>query len=150
MKKAKSYGLVIFGLLEIEGLDSKVSSEIDMKEVVDLLIYTGTNLSEEDVTVVTRIGKKKITGSNVRPLLVKVKDERTKWFIISKGNTLKQSKDWESVYVAPDLTQNERKQELKLQEDLKKNRDSPLNGDGRQWTIKKGQVVEKTLTTYIR
>ncbi len=39
-KKARSNGLVIFGLIEIDGLDSKARSECDMKKVVDLLTYT--------------------------------------------------------------------------------------------------------------
>ena len=148
-KKARSNGLVIFGLLEIEGIDSKERSDCDLNRVVDLLTYAGTKLGKEDVIAVTRIGKKNNAGASVRPLLVKVKDERTKWFIISKGNMLKQSKDWEGIYMAPDLTQNERKQEKKLKEDLKKRRDeSSLNRDGRQWTIKKGQIVEKQSTTH--
>ena len=56
-------------------------------------------------------------------MLVKVKNERKKWYVISKGKLLKQGSDWEGVFIAPDLTQNERKNELKLRSDLKKCRE---------------------------
>ena len=141
-KRARINHLIVFGLIEQEGIDSKEGRERDAGKVVDMLKFLGTNLSDDVVLSTDRLGKKKASG--VRPLLVKVKDERTKWYVISKGKLLKQGSDWEGVFIAPDLTQNERKNELKLRSDLKKCREeSSKNGDGRMWTIKKGRIVEK-------
>jgi hypothetical protein len=55
---------------------------------------------------------------------------------------LRESDQFARVYISPDLTEKERKQELELKANLKKAREeSEKNGDGRGWMIKKGKVV---------
>jgi len=65
-----------------------------------------------------RLGKKKENKEN-RPLLLTVKDEKIKWRIISRGKMLRGNKDWDNVFIAPDLTTNERKLEMELKKSLK-------------------------------
>ena len=86
-KRARINNLIVFGLIEQEGIDSKEDRERDAGKVVDMLKFLGSNMSADVVLSMDRLGKKKESG--VWPLLVKVKDERTKWYIISKEKLLK-------------------------------------------------------------
>jgi len=96
-----------------------------------------------DVEVIDhrRIGKKH--DGKIRPIQVDVKDEKTKWYVISKGKLLRATAEFSRVYISPDLTESERKVELELREKLKKVREDEKNGEGRLWIIRKGKIVLK-------
>ena len=77
---------------------------------------------------------------------MELKDEKSKWYIISKGKILRENEKYNGVFIAPDLTENERKVELNLKKDLSNLRDeSAKNEVGRSWTIKKGKIIEKIM-----
>jgi len=139
-KKKRSKNLLIFGVEESAGVASTESNQKDKEAINKIMNLLKIN---ENLTI-TRLGKKK--ENSIRPLLVTAKDERTKWHIISKGKMLKESEEYKKVYISPDLTQNERKNEAILKMTLKTRREeSAKNDDGRSWTIKKGKVIEKVM-----
>jgi hypothetical protein len=137
-KKRRSNKLVVFGIAEAEG-SSKEREDHDINKMKDILQTLKIN---EEVVAVNRLGKK--NGNIKRPLLVTVHEEKKKWHIISKSKDLRGSATWEGVFISPDLTVAERKAETELRKSLKEKRDqSSKNGDGREWMIRKGKLIER-------
>ena len=103
-KKKRCNNLIIFGVKETEALDSAASSQKDREEVAK--IFFQIKIKEEEIKLI-RLGKKK--ADQKRPLLITVRDEKTKWHVISRGKMLRGVNEFDGIFISPDLTNNERK-----------------------------------------
>ena len=86
-----------------------------------------------------RLGKTKTTGKE-RPLLVKMKTERSCYKILRQSKMLKSSTDEEinKVSIGRDLTLRQREINKKLSEDLKRRR----NGGETNIKIRNGKIIK--------
>ena len=141
-KRKRTTNLIVFGIIEEDGLDNIAGKQLDNTHLQNIRKQLKLDEKVFEGMEFKRLGKKK--SNAVRPILITVKNEKTKWFIISKGKLLRENKEYEKVFITPDLTQQERQLELELKKDLANRREeSKKNEDGRMWTIKKGKIVPK-------
>ena len=64
--------------------------------------------------VVGRVGKK---GDNPRPLRIKVEDSRSRKKILISVNNLKDMKGKKNIYIVPDLTKMQQKEDREISEE---------------------------------
>ena len=83
-----------------------------------------------------RIGKR---SSNNRPLLVKLGSEEEKKWALSNAKKLRNSKKFERVYLARDMTEEERRKDKQLREELRSKRQR--EGEA-SFIIRRGKVVK--------
>ena len=88
-----------------------------------------------NIEILGRIGTKK--DNTKRPLKIKVKSISEKYEILRKAPRLRQTEEYHSTYISPDLT-NEQQRNGKLLRDEMKLRTN--NGEANLW-IQRGKVV---------
>ena len=83
-----------------------------------------------------RLGRK--TDGKMRPVLVKLENEKMKWAVIVSAKKLKESDSIEtkSIGITLDMTKEEREQNKKLREELAEKR-----RQGGRWIIKKRKIM---------
>ena len=114
-----------------------VSPTMDRELVLKIAEASKTTLTNEDIKEVKRVGNK---GENeYQLLLVVMKDEKTKWKLIAASKALKQTSEFEHVFINPNLTRNEQEQQHMLRKKLKETRD----GDKAQnYKIYRGNIIK--------
>ena len=94
-----------------------------------------------------RLGKND-ENSLIRPVLMRLRNEKEKWIILGRAKHLKNSEKYQRVYITRDMTEKERSEDKTLRTELKERRD---NGEDVQ--IKNGVVVKRrknvTLGEYV-
>ena len=113
IERAKRRGnLILFGVPE-EGKEGE-GSEI-VQDVINGLLGEGVVRYE----VVGRVGKK---ADKPRPLRIKVEDSRSRRRILVSANKLKGMKGKENIYIVPDLTKMQQKEDKEIREENRKKR----------------------------
>ena len=145
-KERRMKNIVIYNLKEplTGNLSEKEKEERDQAGCMD--IFTN-ELQVEQVHIVetVRLGKKEQVerGEEYRPraLMVKLADVNTKWEIVKKAKRLKDARkqEYKRVFIAPDLTQQERMRDKELREQLKAKRETGEQG----WYIHRGQLKRR-------
>ena len=105
---------------------------------------------ELDIVDVTRLGPKQ--EGKIRPLRVKLPDEKLKMKILRNAIQLSRTADdyLETVFIKKDMTRMEMKEDKKLREQLKEIRAESLQKmDGAKWKIHRGKIVNTTRQTLI-
>ena len=125
-KEDRTANIVVFGIPEEENeaVDSKVT---DMLEHLD---------EKPTITLCTRIGKQK-PGTR-RPIRFRVQNSSTVFQILKKAKLLKEIEGYESTYLSPDRTMEERTIRKKLVEQLKHKRS---NDPDNLYYIRGGEIV---------
>ena len=124
---------------EIESRESKKSraNNIVLYNVEEAKFATVCDKLKVDgvaVEKLIRLGKRPASDSSKpRPLLICLGEERQKWNLLRVAKNLRNIDDerYRKIYVSPDLTAEERQQEIRLRTELRKRRDE---GDD-SWTI---------------
>jgi hypothetical protein len=113
IERAKRRGnLILFGIPE-EGIDGE-GTEI-VQDVINGLLGVG----KVGYEVVGRVGKK---GDKPRPLRIKVEDSRSRRRILISAKNLKDMKGKENIYIVPDLTKMQQKEDREIREENRKKR----------------------------
>lgn len=97
------------------------------------------------ITKATRLGKKDPQRTRPRPLKITVQDEQEKRNILRKASELKDIEDDEvakNLFVYPDLTPAQQREEKELREELKKTRRQEKDSSI-EWIIRKGQIISR-------
>jgi hypothetical protein len=138
-KKKRENRIMVYGIKE----SMEEEAEIKTKDAEKLgQMFDALNI-QGDLLSAVRIGKRKEGVS--RPLILTVKDTKKKWHIISRAKGLREQANWEGVFISPDLTLAERKDDLAIRNLLKEKRDeSSKKGDGRLWIIRKRKIMERS------
>ena len=124
----RSCNLMVYGLAESD-------QHADRALVKELFEH----LSEAPVlSEVVRLGKTGEEGS-VRPLRVVLRSKETVGAILGKSARLKDSDDYETVFISPDRSVEERKERRELVARLKERRKSEPN---KVWKVRRGSIVE--------
>ena len=74
-----------------------------------------------------------------RAIIVKFRNEKTKWEVVKKGGELRQARNqnYRDIRIGVDMTRKEREENEKLKEELRRCREQ-----GGRWTIRKNKVVQ--------
>ena len=96
-----------------EGEGSKI-----VQDVINGLLGEGV-LAVIKYEVVGRVGKK---ADKPRPLRIKVEDSRSRRRILVSANKLKGMKGKENIYIVPDLTKMQQKEDKEIREENRKKR----------------------------
>ena len=101
------------------------------------MISEGMGIQSVGVKSAFRLGARREVGSRPRSLLVNLSGDREE--VLKKAGLIRQYQGWESIFIDPDRTPNERQYYVALREELKARR-------GRGETdliIKNGQIVHR-------
>ena len=125
-KEDRSKNVIVFGVPEVdsESVDSKV---VDMLERLD---------QKPKVSACRRIGKS--TSATARPICFRVESSSTVTAILQRAKRLREIDGYQSIYLCPDRTLEERKIRKKLVEQLKEKR---ANHPDKRYFIRGGHVV---------
>ncbi|KAK4322910.1 hypothetical protein Pmani_006359 [Petrolisthes manimaculis] len=152
MKEKKKNNLIIFNIEETEypSRQEKIQKELDT--CIQVFKEIQSEVKDEDIVETFRIGKYRRKEGNEegqeeeqtqikrkpRPILVKLKDERTKWEIIKKAKTIRNSRNdtFRKVWIVPDLTMKERERDKELRRELQEKREAGEEG----WYIRRGKL----------
>ena len=127
-ERSEKSGNVIVSGVESDGQEEAESKVKEMLEVLDVDM-DGVKME------VVRLGKEE---QEKRMLLVKVGEEK-KRELLKKAKKLRETK-FEKVFVQPDLTWAERKEQFELREERRKKKEKEPTKD---WIIKMGKVVQR-------
>jgi len=108
LQSGREKNLVVFGLPETT--DRKVETTLD--ELFEEL------QEKPKVTTMKRIGEK--TENRPRPLLVSLEKRATLLGLLKKARNLKESKQFSTVYLSPDLTPSQLREQKSLRSTLKR------------------------------
>jgi len=123
----RSSNLIVYGLPESD----QQSDSTSVKELFE-------HLSEAPVlSEVTRLGKR--GGEGVRPVRVVLRNREIARTILGKSATLKDSDQYQSVFIAPDRSVEERTERRELVTKLRERR---VNEPDKVWRIRRGSIVE--------
>ncbi len=103
-------------------------------EQVESIISTIMDENNVKFDIIGRIG---IKGAKMRPLRIKVDDNGHRRMILRKAKQLKEIKDFERIYIAPDLTRKQQEEDKVKRDEVKKLR---LEGNASA-RIERGIVV---------
>jgi PHD-finger len=120
--------LIIMGVAEDEKEDLG-------KEIVDTIVK---DLMEGEFVRLEFLGRVGVKGQKVRPIRIKIESAEMRRKLLSRGKLLKEKKDWEKVFIAPDLTRMQQDKDRLLREKLR-----GIRGQGETSAkIVKGQIVK--------
>lgn len=133
-KEKRKRNIVAFNLKESEKTEAHERYNDD-EEICKELLGGALGRSNVRFSKLIRMGKK-VEGKN-RPLLVKLEKEEERWEILKIAKRLRTTKGFERVYLAKDLTREERIKDRNLRDELHEKR---VNWEGR-FIIRRGKVV---------
>ena len=141
-REKRMANLIIYNLPESNKVqpNERISEDTNLFTVV---IKEELGLQQHfEIGLVTRLGTRREDGKP-RPLLVRLASEKEKWFILGRSKNLRNSTKYGILYLAKDMTKEERKEDFKIRQELAKKRE---NGDN-SWYIKSGKVTQKISTS---
>ena len=101
--------LIIMGIAEEENDDTNSKDKIE--KLIQVLV--GEMIEYE---IVERVGKK---GEKTRPIRINIENVEDRRMMLKKARTLRDNKEFERVYVVPDMTRQQQDLDRKLREKLK-------------------------------
>ena len=153
-KEKKKNNIVIYNVQESSKTDKEEKIRDDFSTCEEIInTELGLGMNNVEILEISRLGRAEEPHGNgrntngeeihtgrprTRPLLVKLRNTKEKWGVISQGKRLKNSANdnYKKIFIAPDLTRKEREHEKKLLEELQRKRENGELG----WYIKKGEL----------
>lgn len=134
-RERRRKNLIVFNMPESDKQLGKDREKEDV-ERCDLVFNNILQVEGCKIEKVFRLGKKQ--EGKIRPTLVKLEEEHSKWHIISKAKNLKQEEDEviKRLIIALDMTPQQREEDFKLRQELRRKRE-----EGESCYIKKGKIV---------
>lgn len=134
--------LIMFNLPESKKDDHSERKTEDLVRCEEV-IKESVGVQDLYIEEVFRLGR--FEPGKTRGLLIKLKDQRTKWAVIGKSKRLKDSSNEmrKNIIIVPDLTREEQVENKKLREELREKREQ-----GGKWIIKRGKVIQIAERTY--
>ena len=133
-KHQRTCNLVITRLPEVDVVH-KVNIEIEEKKLVTKVLDKLDLVYSENIEIIGRIGTKKVNSN--RPSKIKVQSISEKYEILRKSPSLRQTEEYHSTYISPDLTNEQQRNGKLLRDDMKLRTN---NGEVNLW-IQQGKIV---------
>lgn len=121
-QESRKDNIIIQNVAESTKKDFEERKSDDREKIVELATVLEVDLSEVKIKFIKRLGKK--DDNTVRPLLVGFRCNVDRENLLEKAKNLRKMRDteWYEVYISPDLTHQQRKEDERLkQESEKKN-----------------------------
>ena len=136
-REEQSNNFVIYGLDETKEDDAAKWKEEEERKVKELMGKIGVN---GEVVVKFRAGKKRAEGEKPRPVIVKAGDDEIRMNVFKNAPRLSRLDTTKRVYIAPDMTwqqrEEERKKEVALREEAEKKTQEERNqGSGKKYIV---------------
>ena len=112
LREVNSSNICIYGLEETKEEDSVKWKEKETKKVMEIVDQIGVRV-EGEVVVKFRAGRQREEGAKARPLIVRVADDEMRERIFRNARLLSQDERTRRVFIAPDLTPQQRDQDQK-------------------------------------
>jgi len=135
-RERRKMNLVIHGLPESSATSSSERQLADSNSFVGL-VDSEFKISNLEIGKCFRLGKRK--NDKPRPLLVMLTDISVKRQILRNAKLLRNSNSYKSVFISPDLTQQEREVSKKLHNELKRRKQAGETN----LIIKHGKIVPR-------
>ena len=136
-QNTKEYNVIAYYLREDSNDDMETRKQNDYLEVRYMLDEIG--LQNIDIIKTSRIGKRKENWHVYpRPLVIRLKSKQEKWIVIGKSKLLKQTEDYNGIYLALDMNKEELERNKLLRTELIERRNN-----GENLMIKNGQIINK-------
>lgn len=116
-RKEKASNVVVYGAKESASNDTTERKRHDKKILSDLLEEIEVE-AEEGIEVLFRAGKKG-EPDKPRPMIIRVQNDETREKIFSNARRLARKEEWKKVFVAQDLTWQQREEARKKEKELK-------------------------------
>lgn len=133
------HGIKEEGIVRLDDIARELDEGIVSREqsLVEEILKEGLKLdATRHIEEVKRIGRFK--EGVVRPMRVVLKSPEARTEILRRAKNLKEHDEYKKVYIAPDLTRNQREEDKKLREELKK-----LKEQGQtNIKIRRGKIVK--------
>jgi len=138
-RERRKSNLIFHNLPEPENTETPDQKSLKDTQCVRDLVNKEFNLPNIPIKRVARLGAPKPSQPRPRLLLVELEDISIKRSILKQAVKLRNSSKWSNVYVSPDLTPKERKQNQLLRDELKSRR----NAGEKDLYIKRGKIVSR-------
>jgi hypothetical protein len=138
-REANASNVVLYGLEETKEADPAQWRAKEQKKVEEIIQKMGVEVQGEFI-VKHRAGKPREEGAKPRPIVVKVADDEMRVNIFRNAPRLSRMDDTKKVYIAPDLTpqqrDEDRKAEAKLKEEAARKNEEEKKGPGvGRWVV---------------
>ena len=131
LREERADRVVVYGLEETKDQDPEQWTEKEKKKVEGIFQHMGVQ-PQGEITVKFRAGKPREEGAKPRPLIVRLPDDETQLRFLSNAPKLSRVEEMKRIYIAPDLTPQQRdqdkKKEIELKEDAAKRTEAEKNG----------------------
>lgn len=120
-REERKANIVVYGIEESDKVDAEERKKEDEKKVAEVAAELGVAM-EGKVEVKWRLGKKVDGESKPRPLIVRFEDGESRTKLLEKARFLARNANpaWKRVYLAPDMTWQQREEARKKEEELRK------------------------------
>ena len=140
--------VALYGLEETKEEDPEKWKEEEKKKVEDVFRHMGVK-PEGDILVKFRAGKVREEGAKPRPLIVQLTDDETRVNFLRNAPKLARKDETRRIYIAPDLTPQQRKEEWQKETELKEEAarmTAAKNGVGtKRWVVVGGRGRRKVV-----
>ena len=131
--------VVVYGLEETKEEDLEQWTAKEKKKVEDIFRNMGVQ-PQGEIMVKYRAGRPREEGAKPRPLIVKLSDDETRLRFLSNAPKLSRIEATRHIFLAPDLTpqqrEEDRKKENELKEEAAKKTEAEKNGGGEKtWIV---------------
>ena len=120
-REERKMNIVVYGIEESDKEEAEERKKEDEKKVAEIATEIGVALKGK-VEVKWRLGKKVQGETKPRPMIVRMEDAESRTKLLAKARFLARNIDpaWKRVYLAPDLTWQQREEARKKEEELRK------------------------------
>ena len=115
-RKEKAVNVVVYGMAEAATDDIRERKDHDAKKTTEMLAAIEVE-KDGEIEVMFRAGKKREDGKP-RPMIVRVSSDETREKILLNARKMARKEEWRSVYVAPDLTWQQREEARKKEKEM--------------------------------
>ena len=117
-RENRANNIIMHGIDESNEEDGADRTREDWETIKQVLTEIGIEEQPGDQTMMKRLGER--TEDKKRPILISLKDKRTKQEIITKARKLKDSEKFKQVGISHDLTKIQREELKNLREEARK------------------------------
>jgi hypothetical protein len=149
-REARKANVVMHRVKEPEATTAEERRSADIEECGNILQAAGLGAAKRDIRTCRRVGEKR---DGPRPMIVVMNNEPARNAVLGAARRLKHT-SYKDVSIAPDLTQQQRKEETGLTEEAnRRNRDELTNDDVQKnltWQVVGQRGARKIIKAYTR
>ena len=135
-RERRKNNLIFTGIKESVNKDPEIRKQEDRDVIGN--IFKSIEAKDVVINKIIRLGAKKEINEKPRLLLVSFEDIRKKRFILTQAKKLRDLKEWDSIFISPDLTRKEQEEGKKLRDQLRALREQGHT----DYIIKRGMIVK--------